>query len=51
MLKVYISYGTVQDQVTALRLQALAAVNGLSAYVPPARVLIVFNPCPRNGCG
>jgi hypothetical protein len=36
MLKVYISYGTVQDQVTALRLQALAAVNGLSAYVPPA---------------
>jgi hypothetical protein len=33
---VYLSYGSIQDQVTALRLQALGAVNGLSVYVPPA---------------
>ncbi|MBS1874730.1 MAG: hypothetical protein JSU00_16055 [Acidobacteria bacterium] len=35
-MKVYISYGNTADQVTALRLQALAAVNGLTVYVPPA---------------
>src|SRR5690348_9757882 len=35
-MNVFISYGSAADQVTALRLQALAAVNGLSAYVPPA---------------
>ena len=35
-LKLYIAYGTAVDQVIALRLQALAAVNGLSVYVPPA---------------
>lgn len=35
-MKVFISYGTVVDQVTALRLQALGAVNGLAVYVPPA---------------
>jgi len=35
-LKVYIAYGNSVDQVIALRLQALAAVNGLSVYVPPA---------------
>jgi hypothetical protein len=35
-LKLYIAYGTAADQVIALRLQALAAVNGLSVYVPPA---------------
>jgi hypothetical protein len=35
-LKLYIAYGTAADQVTALRLQALGAVNGLSVYVPPA---------------
>jgi len=34
-MKLYITYGTEADQVIALRLQALAAVNGLSAYVPP----------------
>jgi hypothetical protein len=34
-MKLYIAYGTEADQVIALRLQALAAVNGLSAYVPP----------------
>jgi len=35
-LKVYIAYGTASDQIIALRLQALAAVKGLSVYVPPA---------------
>lgn len=35
-MKVFISYGDTSDQVTALRLQALAAVNGLTVYVPPA---------------
>jgi len=35
-MKVFISYGSVSDQVTALRLQALGAVNGLTIYVPPA---------------
>lgn len=34
-MKIFISYGSTDDQVTALRLQALAAVNGLSVYVPP----------------
>jgi hypothetical protein len=34
-MKVFITYGTGADQVTALRLQALGAVNGLSVYVPP----------------
>lgn len=35
-LRIYIAYGTAADQVTALRLQALGAVNGLTVYVPPA---------------
>jgi hypothetical protein len=35
-VKVFLSYGGLTDQVTALRLQALAAVNGLTAFVPPA---------------
>ncbi|MGH9721990.1 MAG: hypothetical protein ACRD8O_17420 [Bryobacteraceae bacterium] len=35
-MKVYIAYGTAADQVTGLRLQALAAVNGLTVFVPPA---------------
>ena len=35
-MKVFISYGNAVDQVTALRLQALGAVNGLTVYVPPA---------------
>lgn len=35
-MKVFISYGDTHDQVTALRLQALGAVNGLTVYVPPA---------------
>lgn len=35
-MKVFISYGESADQVTALRLQALGAANGLTVYVPPA---------------
>jgi hypothetical protein len=35
-MNVFISYGAMADQVTALRLQALGAVNGLTVYVPPA---------------
>ena len=35
-MKVFISYGNDADQVTALRLQALGAVNGLTVYGPPA---------------
>jgi hypothetical protein len=35
-MKVFISYGAATDQVTALRLQALGAVNGLTVHVPPA---------------
>lgn len=35
-MKVFISYGGAADQVTALRLQALGAANGLLVYVPPA---------------
>lgn len=35
-LNLYIAYGTVSDQTTALRLQALGAVNGLNVYVPPS---------------
>jgi hypothetical protein len=35
-LRIYIAYGTAADQVNALRLQALGAVNGLTVFVPPA---------------
>ena len=35
-MNVFLSYGAAADQSTALRLQVLAAVNGLSVYVPPA---------------
>jgi hypothetical protein len=47
-MKVFISYGNAADQVTALRLQALGAVNGLTVYVPPAHtrqtVLALLDP-------
>ncbi|HYM13422.1 MAG TPA: hypothetical protein VEU62_21970 [Bryobacterales bacterium] len=43
-LKLYIAYGTGADQVVALRLQALAAVNGLGVYVPPAHTRDVSSP-------
>jgi len=35
-MKVFVSYGYDGDQVNALRLQALGAVNGFQVYVPPA---------------
>lgn len=35
-MKVFIAYGSAADQVTALRLQALAAVEGVNVFVPPA---------------
>ena len=35
-MNVFISYGDLADQVIALRLQALAAVNGMTVFVPPA---------------
>ncbi|MBI4903043.1 MAG: hypothetical protein HY820_05370 [Acidobacteria bacterium] len=35
-MKVFISYGDAADQLTALRLQALGAANGLTVFVPPA---------------
>ena len=35
-MKVFISYGGAADQVTALRLQALGAVNGLTVLRTPA---------------
>lgn len=44
-MKVFISYGGVADQVTALRLRALAAVNGLSVFVlsdSPAELLVAI---------
>jgi hypothetical protein len=41
-MKVFISYGFDTDQVTALRLQALGAVNGLTIYVPPAYTRHIF---------
>jgi len=34
-MQVFISYGNSADQVTAFRLQALGAVNGVTVYVPP----------------
>ena len=36
-MNVFISYGSAADQVTALRLQALGAANGITLYAPPAR--------------
>jgi hypothetical protein len=35
-VKVFISYSTAVDQIIALRLQTMAAVYGLTTYVPPA---------------
>jgi hypothetical protein len=44
-MRVFISYGDATDQITALRLQALGAVNGLTVYVPPAFTR------PGDACG
>jgi hypothetical protein len=35
-MQVFISYSTAIDQLVALRLQTMAAVYGLTVYVPPA---------------
>jgi hypothetical protein len=35
-VKTFVSYSTAQDHVIALRLQTLAAVSGMTVYVPPA---------------
>jgi hypothetical protein len=35
-VKVFVSYSTALDQIVALRLQTMAAVYGLTVYVPPA---------------
>ena len=35
-MKAFISYSTALDQIIALRLQTLAAVYGITSYVPPA---------------
>lgn len=35
-MKVFISYSTALDQIIALRLQTMAAVYGMTLYVPPA---------------
>jgi hypothetical protein len=35
-MKTFISYSTAHDQIIALRLQTLAAVSGMTVYVPPA---------------
>lgn len=43
-MKVFISYGALPDQVTALRLQALGAAHGLIVYVPPAYTRQGFAP-------
>lgn len=43
-MKVFISYGSLPDQVTALRLQALGAAHGLIVYVPPAYTRHGFAP-------
>lgn len=43
-MKVFISYSTASDQIVALRLQTLAAVYGLTIYVPPATTRQTPNP-------
>jgi len=35
-MKAFISYSTALDQILALRLQTMAAVYGMTVYVPPA---------------
>jgi hypothetical protein len=35
-MKTFISYSTAADQIIALRLQTMAAVYGMTIYVPPA---------------
>jgi hypothetical protein len=42
-MKTFISYSTAHDQIIALRLQTLAAVSGMTVYVPPATSRNVWN--------
>ena len=35
-MKVFVSYSTALDQIIAFRLQTMAAVYGMTVYVPPA---------------
>ena len=43
-MKVFVSYSTAMDHIVALRLQTLAAVYGLTVYVPPATTRRVATP-------
>ena len=43
-MKVFISYSTAADQIIALRLQTIAAVYGMTVYVPPATTRNVATP-------
>ncbi|MGD1101968.1 MAG: hypothetical protein ABSA59_07860 [Terriglobia bacterium] len=43
-MKVFISYSTAADQIIALRLQTIAAVYGMTIYVPPATTRHVASP-------
>jgi len=48
-MNIFLSYGAVGDQATALRLQVLGAVNGLSVFVPPAHTREAgASPDPRS---
>jgi hypothetical protein len=46
-MKVFISYGEAAGRVTALRLQAMGTVNGLTVYVPPAFTRVKIPGVPR----
>jgi hypothetical protein len=43
-MQVFISYSVAIDQLVALRLQTMAAVYGLTVYVPPATTRQTFDP-------
>jgi hypothetical protein len=43
-MKVFISYSTALDQIIALRLQTMAAVYGMTVYVPPATTRSAVTP-------
>ncbi len=47
-MNAFISYGEAADQVTALRLQAVGTVNGLTVYVPPAYTCVKIPGVPAN---
>ena len=43
-MQVFVSYSMADDQLVALRLQTLAAVYGLTVYVPPATTRQTIEP-------